>query len=126
LPNVFENGFSSIRKAAPPEVQEPEPFLKEPEPCQASPQEKARIEEQLGSRRGEWAPRGGRAWWVRLERPRPMPCGGIDARGPSVIGRPSADGWMWLAGRGRLLIMDWRLLQERETGGWGWPAPAVN
>jgi hypothetical protein len=31
-----------------------------------------------------------------------------------------------VGGQGRLLIMDWRLLQERETGGWGWPAPAVN
>jgi hypothetical protein len=34
LLNVFENGFSSIRKAAPPKEPEPEPFLKESEPCQ--------------------------------------------------------------------------------------------
>jgi hypothetical protein len=66
LPNVFENGFSSIRKAAPPEEQEPEPFLKEPEPCQTSLKEKARREEQTGNRRGEWrraaGGRGGSAW----------------------------------------------------------------
>jgi hypothetical protein len=37
LPNVFQNGFGSIRKAAPPEEPEPEPFLEEPEPCQTGP-----------------------------------------------------------------------------------------
>jgi hypothetical protein len=35
LPNVFQNGFSSTRKATPPE--KPEPFLEEPEPCQTGP-----------------------------------------------------------------------------------------
>jgi hypothetical protein len=29
LPNFFENGFSSIRKVAPPEESEPKAFLKE-------------------------------------------------------------------------------------------------
>jgi hypothetical protein len=34
LPNVFQNGSSSIREAASSEEPEPEPFLEEPEPCQ--------------------------------------------------------------------------------------------
>jgi hypothetical protein len=34
LPNVFQNGLSSIRKVTPPEEPEPKPFLEEPEPCQ--------------------------------------------------------------------------------------------
>jgi hypothetical protein len=46
--------------------------------------------------------------------PPPDAMWGSDAQGPSVIGRPGADGWMRLAGRGRLLIMDWRLLRERD------------
>jgi hypothetical protein len=37
LPNVFQNGFNSIEKAAPLEEPEPEPFSEEPEPCQSSP-----------------------------------------------------------------------------------------
>jgi hypothetical protein len=37
LSNVFQNDSSSIRKAAPPEELEPEPFLEEPEPCQTDP-----------------------------------------------------------------------------------------
>jgi hypothetical protein len=37
LPNFFQNGFGSIRKAAPPKEQEPEPFLEEPKPCQTGP-----------------------------------------------------------------------------------------
>ena len=37
LPKVFQNGFNSIRKAAPSEELEPEPFLKKPELCQTDP-----------------------------------------------------------------------------------------
>jgi hypothetical protein len=37
LPNVFQNGSSSIKKAAPQKELEPEPFSKEPEPCQTGP-----------------------------------------------------------------------------------------
>jgi hypothetical protein len=37
LPNLFQNGFSSIKKAAPPEEPEPETFLEESEPCQTGP-----------------------------------------------------------------------------------------
>ena len=37
LLNVFQNSFSFIREAAPPEELELEPFLKEPELCQTGP-----------------------------------------------------------------------------------------
>jgi hypothetical protein len=37
LSNIFQNGFSSIRKAAPPKELEPEQFLEEPEPYQTCP-----------------------------------------------------------------------------------------
>jgi hypothetical protein len=37
LPNVFQNGFSFIRKAAPSKELEPELFLEEPEPYQTGP-----------------------------------------------------------------------------------------
>ena len=37
LPNIFENGSSSIREDAPPEEPEPELFSEEPEPCQTDP-----------------------------------------------------------------------------------------
>ena len=37
LPNVFQNGFSSSRGAAPSEEPEPELFSEEPEPCQTGP-----------------------------------------------------------------------------------------
>jgi len=37
LPNVFQNGFSFSREAAPSEEPEPEPFLEEQEPCQTGP-----------------------------------------------------------------------------------------
>jgi hypothetical protein len=37
LPNVFQNGFSSIRKVVPAEEPEPEPFSEETEPCQTGP-----------------------------------------------------------------------------------------
>jgi hypothetical protein len=32
LPNVLQNGFSFIKKVAPPKEVEPKPFLEEPEP----------------------------------------------------------------------------------------------
>jgi hypothetical protein len=84
----------------------------------AETKEKERGEEQpRGLAAGEGNGRRAAGAWCgpAWNAPRPMPCGGSDARGPSVIGRPGADGWMRLAGRGRLLIMDWRLLRER---GW--------
>jgi hypothetical protein len=37
LLNILQNGFNSIRKAAPPEKPEPELFLEEPEPYQTDP-----------------------------------------------------------------------------------------
>jgi hypothetical protein len=45
LPNVFQNGFSSIRKAAPPKEPETEPFFKEPEPCQTDPKSQGAIDD---------------------------------------------------------------------------------
>jgi hypothetical protein len=38
LPHVFQNSFSFIREAAPPEELELEPFFKELELCQTGPQ----------------------------------------------------------------------------------------
>jgi len=37
LPNGLQNDFSSTKEVAPPEEPEPEPFLKEPKPCQTGP-----------------------------------------------------------------------------------------
>jgi len=38
LPNVFQNGSSSTKEAAPPKEPELELFLEEPEPCQTGPE----------------------------------------------------------------------------------------
>ena len=36
MPNVFQNGSNSIKKAAPPEKSEPEPFLEKRSPAKQS------------------------------------------------------------------------------------------
>ena len=43
LSNIFENGSSSIREAAPPEEPEPELFSEEPEPRQTGPYPKSKF-----------------------------------------------------------------------------------
>jgi hypothetical protein len=43
LLNVFQNGFSSSRGAAPSEASEPVPFSEEQEPCQIGPKKGAAL-----------------------------------------------------------------------------------